>query len=106
MTEYDFFEYTAKLACTPHAECEGEGESVHCVIEMNVLDQSGRRRPSVKLEEEAGDLILFALNPGPNHRIADSKIWKVDEQRLKELPPATIVNRIGSAQIFFYNQGK
>jgi hypothetical protein len=103
MTEYDFFEYTAKLMSTRHAE--DEGESVHCVIEMNVLDQNGRRRQSVKLEEEAGYLILFALNPGPNRRIAASKIWKVDEHRLKELAPATVVNRIGSSQIFFYNHG-
>jgi hypothetical protein len=29
----------------------------------------------------------------------------VNEQRLKELAPATVVNRIGSSQIFFYNHG-
>jgi hypothetical protein len=101
MNSYAFFEYTAKLSCTPHAE--DAGEPLHCLIEMNTVDQHGESRRTVQLEEEAGDLILFAVNPGPNRRIADSKIWKVDEQRLSELGQARIVNRIGSAQIYFYS---
>ena len=101
MSGYAFFEYTAKLTCTPHAE-EEAGEAVHCLIEMDTVDQHGRSRHTVELEEEAGDLILFAVNPGPNRRIADSKIWKVEEQRLNELGQAMDVGRIGSAQIYFY----
>jgi len=100
MSKYAFFEYTAKLTCTPHAD--EEGESVHCLIEMDPVDRNGRSRHTVELEEEAGDLILFAVNPGPNRRIADSKIWKVEKQRLNELGQAKDVGRIGSAQIYFY----
>ena len=102
MSGYAFFEYTAKLTCTPHAE--EEGESLHCLIEMDTVDQNGRNRPTVELEEEAGDLVLFVVNPGPNRRIADSKIWKVEEQRLSELGEAKDIGRIGSAQIYFYRR--
>jgi hypothetical protein len=102
MSRYAFFEYTAKLTWTPHAE--EEGESVHCLIGMDTVDQNGRNRPTVELEEEAGDLVLFAVNPGPNRRIADSKIWVVEEQRLRELGEAKDIGRIGSAQIHFYRR--
>jgi hypothetical protein len=102
MNEFVFYEYTAKLTCTPHAE-ERE-ESVHCLIEMNIVDQSGRRRHGAELEEEAGALILFAVNPIPKHRIGDSKIWQVNEQRLNELGPATATDRIGNCQIYFYKE--
>jgi hypothetical protein len=102
MSGYAFFEYTAKLTCTPHAE--EAGESVHCLIEMDTVDQNGGKRPAVELEEEAGDLVLFAVNPGPNRRIADSKIWEVEEQRLRELGEAKDIGRIGSAQIYFYRR--
>src|ERR1700682_5180804 len=102
MSGYAFFEYTAKLTCTPPAE-EEAGESVHCLIEMDTVDQHGRSRQTVELEEEAGDLILFAVNPGPNRRIAQSKIWKVDEQRLNELGPPKNVDRIGHSRIYFYD---
>lgn len=101
MNSYAFFEYTAKLSCSPHAE--DEGELLHCLIEINTVDQNGRSRHTVELEEEAGDLILFAVNPGPNRRIADSRIWKVNERRLSELGQAKNVNRIGNAQIYFYS---
>jgi hypothetical protein len=77
---------------------------VHCLIEMGTVDQGGRYRQTVELEEEAGDIILFAVNPGPNRRIADSKIRRVDEQRLDELGEAKDVDRIGSAQIYFYRR--
>jgi hypothetical protein len=104
MTHSALFEYAAKLTSTAHAGGEGEGEAVHCLIEMSTVDQGGRCRQNVELEEEAGDIILFAVNPGPNRRIADSRIWRVDEQRLSELGQATNVDRIGSAQIHFYRR--
>jgi hypothetical protein len=102
MNRYAFFEYTANLTSTPHAE--DKGEAVHCLIEMETVDQNGRVRHTVELEEEAGDLILFAVNPGPNRRIADSRIWKVEEDRLTELGEAKDVDRIGTAQIHFYRR--
>ena len=101
MSAYAFYEYIATLSGTRHAE--EEGESVHCVIEIDMLDEKGRDRHTVELEQEAGDLVLFVVNPGPNRRIADSKIWKVDEQRINELGQAKNVNRIGNSQIYFYS---
>jgi hypothetical protein len=101
MNPQAIFEYTAKLTDCQHAE-EG-GEFVHCLIEMNVVDKDGRSRHGVELEQEAGDLILFAVGLGPNRRIADSKIWKVDEHRLREMGAAKVVDRIGKCQIYFYS---
>jgi hypothetical protein len=46
---------------------------------------------------------LFIVNPGPNRRIAHSKIWKVDEKRLNELGPAKSVERIGNSKVSFYS---
>jgi hypothetical protein len=45
---------------------------------------------------------LFTINPGPHHRICDSRIWKVDEERLRELGSATDFNRKGDCEIYFY----
>jgi hypothetical protein len=102
MDGYAFYEYTAKVSSGPHAE--DQGETVHCLIEMDILDQNGCHRRSVELEQEAGDLVLFVVNPGPNRRIGDSRIWKVDEQRLSELGPAKDIDRIGKTQIYFYSK--
>jgi hypothetical protein len=62
---------------------------------------SHRVREIRRRGEEAGDIILFAVNPGPNRRIADSKIRRVDEQRLDELGEAKDVDRIGSSSDLF-----
>jgi hypothetical protein len=101
MSTRAFYEYIATLSGTGHAE-DG-GEAVHCLIEIEMLDEQGRHRHTVELEQEAGDLVLFAVNPGPNRGIAQSKIWKVDEQRLNELGPPKNVDRIGHSRIYFYD---
>jgi hypothetical protein len=69
---------------------------------MRIVDQDGRPRRSVELEQDAGDLILHSINPGPHYRISHSRIWKVDEQRLKELGTATDFRQIGNCEIYFY----
>jgi hypothetical protein len=101
MSAYAFYEYMATLSGTGHAE--NEGKAVHCLVEIDMLDENGRYRNTVELEEEAGDLILFVINPGPSRRIAQSKIWKADEQRLSELGPAKSVDRIGNSKVYFYS---
>ncbi|MBV9128843.1 MAG: hypothetical protein JO298_00465 [Verrucomicrobia bacterium] len=101
MSAHAFYEYVATLSSTGHAEDEGEG--VHCLIEIDMLDEQGRHRRSVELEQEAGDLVLFIINPGPNRRIAHSNIWKVDEQRLNELGPAKNVDLVGNSKMYFYS---
>jgi hypothetical protein len=101
MSAYAFYEYIATLCGSGHAE--HEGEAVHCLIEINTLDEKGCSRHSLELEQEAGDLVLFVVNPGPNRRIAHSKIWKVDEQRLSQLGLAKNIDRIGNSKIYFYS---
>ena len=99
MSEHALFEYKAKLINTPHIE--ERGEPIHCSIKMEVGLQDGRSQEL--LEQEAGDLILFALNPGPHRRISHSSIFEVDEERLRELGPATDFNRVGNTEIYFYS---
>ena len=99
MSEHALFEYRAKLMSTPHVE--EQGEPVHCLIKMDIGFQDGRSQEL--LEQEAGDLILFALNPGPHRRISHSSICEVDEKRLRELGPATDFNRVGSVEIYFFS---
>jgi hypothetical protein len=99
MSEHALFEYKAKLINTPHIE--ERGEPIHCSIKMEVGLQDGRSQEL--LEQEAGDLILFALNPGPHRRISHSSIREVDEKSLRELGPATDFHLIGSTEICFYS---
>jgi hypothetical protein len=100
MSEYAFFEYRALLLSAPHAE--EKGEPVHCFIKMKIASQDGRLRHGAELEQEAGDLILFLINPGPHRRISHSSIRKADEWRLRELGSATGFNRVGNSVIYFY----
>jgi hypothetical protein len=55
------------------------------------------------LEQEAGHLVLFNINPGPHRRITHSSIGEVDRKRLRELSPATDFDRVGSTEINFYS---
>ena len=99
MSEHAFFEYRAKLVSTPHIE--EQGEPIHYLIKMEI--GAGPRRPRELLKQEARDLILFSVSPGPHRRISYSNICEVDEKRLRELGPATDLNRVGSVEIYFYS---
>jgi len=99
MSEHAFFEYRAKLISGSHTE--EQGEPIHCLIKMEIGAGQGHSREL--LEQEAGDLILFSVNPGPHRRISHSSIGEVDEKRLRELGPATDFNRVGSTEIYFYS---
>jgi hypothetical protein len=46
------------------------GEPIHCLIRMEIGSQNGRLRERIELEQEAGDVVIFALNPGSNCRIS------------------------------------
>jgi hypothetical protein len=101
MSEHAFFEYRAKLISTPHVEVfEEQGEPIHCLIKFEIGAGHGL---SELLEQEAEDLVLFSLNPGPHRRISHSSIFEVDEERLRELGPATDFNRVGNTEIYFYS---
>ena len=99
MSEHAFFEYRAKLMSTPHIE--GQGEPIHYLIKMEI--GAGHRRPRALLKQEARDLILFSVSPGPHRKINYSNICEVDEKRLRELGPATDLNRVGSVEIYLYS---
>jgi hypothetical protein len=99
MSKHAFFEYRAKLISTPHIE--EQGEPIHCLIKMEI--GAGHRRSRELLEQEAGDLVLFSVNPGPHRRISHSSIGEVDKKGLRELGPATDFNRVGSVEIYFYS---
>jgi hypothetical protein len=99
MSERAFFEYKAKPMSTPHIK--EQGEPIHCLIKMEI--GAGFRRPRELLKQEARDLILFSLSPGPHRKISYSSICEVDEKRLRELGPATDFNRLGSTEIYFYS---
>jgi hypothetical protein len=99
MSEHAFFEYGAKPMSTPHIK--EHGEPIHCLIKMEI--GGGLRRPRELLKQEARDLIVFSVSPGPHRRISHSNICEVDEKRLRELGPAADFNRVGSTEIYFYS---
>ena len=99
MSEHAFFEYRAKLMSTPYIE--EQGEPIHCLVKIGI--DAGDRRSRELLKQEARDLILFSVNPGPHRRISHFNICEVDEKRLRELGPATDLNRVGSVEIYFYS---
>jgi len=99
MSEHAFFEYRARLMSTPHIE--EQGEPIHCLVKIGI--DAGDRRSRELLKQEARDLILFSVNPGPHRRISHFNICEVDEKRLRELGPATDLNRVGSVEIYFYS---
>ena len=68
MSDYAFFEYRAKLTNTGHAE--EEGEPVHCMIRMKNVDRDGKRLHDIDLHQQAGDNVLYVINPGRPARLA------------------------------------
>jgi hypothetical protein len=117
MSDYAFFEYRAKLLNPPSIEEKDRlahgrrgiiwvqamrGERICCVIRM-IDFQDERLRAHIELEQEAQDIVLFALNPGSRSRISHSTICEVDEGRLRELGPPPDFHIIGSTEIYFYS---
>jgi hypothetical protein len=100
MSEHALFEYRALLVSSTHVE--EKGEPVHCLIKIETAAQDGRIRRGAELEQEAGDLVLFLINPGPHRRISHSSICKAEERRLHELGPANDFNRVGNSEVYFY----
>jgi hypothetical protein len=78
-----------------------QGEPIHCLIKIEV--GAGHGRPPELLKQEARDLVLFSVNPGPHRRISHSIICEADGKRLRELGPATDLNRVRNVEIYFYS---
>jgi hypothetical protein len=100
MRDYAFFEYRAKLTNTRHAE--EEGETVHCMIRMKNVDRDGKRLRDMELHQQAGDNVLFVINPGPHQKISHSSIWNVTEEELREAGKPLHYHRVGDCEIYFY----
>jgi len=101
MSDYAFFEYRAKITSTSHET--KEGERVHSLLKIPMAaDYGHRQRDDVELKQDAGDMILFTLNPGPHHKISHSEIWKVSENRISESGEASNVARVGDCSLYFY----
>jgi hypothetical protein len=101
--DYAFFEYQAKITNTGHAE--NEGEPVHCLIRMKSGDAQGNRQRNVELEQQAGDNILFVINPGPHRKISHSSIWRISEGFFDRARTASDYHRVGDCEIFFCHAG-
>ena len=98
--DYAFFEYRAKITNTGHAE--DVGEAVHCFIRMKSGDAKGKLWRNVDLEQQAGDNILFVLNPGPHRKISHSSIWEVSEELFRNAGPPSAHHQVGDCEILCY----
>jgi hypothetical protein len=98
--DYAYFEYKAKITNTGHAE--SEGELVHCMIKMIRTDEHGQRRRNVYLEQQAGDNVLFALNPGPHRKVSHSSIWEIGEETFRNAGPPSAQHQLGVCEILCY----
>src|ERR1700756_3687869 len=95
-----FFEFRGKITNRGHAE--DQGEPVHCIVKVPSRDAGGKRRRNVDLEQEAGDTILFALNPGPHRKMSHSRIRAVSEETLRNAGPPVYTHRLRDCDIFCY----
>jgi hypothetical protein len=95
--DYAFFEYRAKITNAGHAE--DAGEPVHCFIKVKSSDAEGKRQRNVDLEQQAGDIILFVLNPGPYRKISHSSIWLVSEETIEKAGAPLERYRVGHCEI-------
>jgi hypothetical protein len=100
MSDYVFLEYKAKLTNISHPE--DEGEIVHCMIKMKNVDRNGNCIHDIELHQQAGDTVLFVINPGPCRKISHSSIWNVTEEDLHKAGNASDYRRIGDIEIYFY----
>jgi hypothetical protein len=103
MSDYAFFEYQAKLTNVGHAEDGGGGEAVHCMIKMKNVDRDGKCLPDIELHQQAGDNVLFVINPGPCRKISHSSIWNVTEEELRKPGKASDYHRVGDCEIYFFS---
>ena len=95
-----FFEFRGEITNRGHAE--DQGEPVHCIVKMRSLDAQGKRRRNVDLEQQAGDTVLFVLNPGPHRKMSHSNIRAIAEEVLTDAGPPLHTHRVGDYEIHFY----
>ena len=95
--DYAFVEYRAKITNTGNVE--NVGEPVHCFIKMKSGDEEGKRRRNVELEQQAGDNILFVLNPRFSSKYMNSSIWVISEEAFHKEGTPIDRHRVGDCEI-------
>jgi hypothetical protein len=73
------------------------------MIKMKNVDRDGKCLPDIELHQQAGDNVLFVINPGPWRKISHSSIWNVTEEELHKPGKASDYHRVGDCEIYFYN---
>jgi hypothetical protein len=100
MDHYAFFEYQAKITNLTHDE--SEGEIVHGLIKMRSVDKDGKRLRNLELEQQAGDDVLFVLNPGPHQKVSHSRIWATSEEAFQKAATPLEHHRVGNCEVLLY----
>jgi hypothetical protein len=100
MSHYSFFEYQAMITNTAHDE--SAGEPVHCIIKMKSVDEGGKRQRNLELELQAGDDVLFILNPGPHRKVSHSSIWPISEEAFRQAGTPLEHHRVGGCEVLLY----
>ena len=102
MDHYAFFEYQATITNLTHDE--SEGEFVHCLIKMGSVGKDGKRLRNLELEQQAGDDVLFVLNPGPYQKVSHSHIWVISEEAFQKAATPLEQHRVGDCEILLYRE--
>jgi hypothetical protein len=63
----------------------------------------GKSLHDIELRQQAGDNVLFVINPGPCRTISDSSIWNVPEEQLHQSGKASDYHRVGDCEIYFFS---
>jgi hypothetical protein len=70
---------------------------------MKNVDRDGKCLHDIELRQQAGDNVLFVINPGPCRPISHSSIWNSTEEKLHKPGKASDYHRVGDCEIYFYN---
>jgi len=102
MSHYAFFECRATITNLSHDE--PEGQSVRCMIKMRSIDKDGKRLRNLELEQQAGDNVLFVLNPGPHQKVSYSSIWAISEEAFQKAATPLEHHRVGDCEVLLYRK--
>jgi hypothetical protein len=100
MSNHVFFEYTAVIHLTRNPSASGS--AIHCLAKMRAHDSEGKPISIEDLKTRADDLTSIAISLGSERLLSDSKIWQVDEDRVKVLGDAVESKPYAEGTIYRY----
>jgi hypothetical protein len=100
MSDYAFFEQTAITYLTRNPSASGP--AIHCLAKMRANDSEGNPISMEELKTGAHDLISMAISRGSQRMLSDSRIWRVDEGRVKQLGDAAKLIPFAEGTIYRY----